>query len=49
LLAATNTPIATIADRCGFTSQSYFTRTFTAAHELPPRDFRRRSQRAFVP
>lgn len=49
LLAATDTPIATIADRCGFTSQSYFTRTFTAAHELPPRDFRRRSQRAFVP
>ncbi|WUJ69904.1 AraC family transcriptional regulator [Kribbella soli] len=49
LLAATNTSIAAIATRCGFTSQSYFTRTFTAAHELPPRDFRRRSQRAFVP
>ncbi|WP_432874480.1 AraC family transcriptional regulator [Kribbella sp. CA-245084] len=49
LLAATNTPIAAIATRCGFTSQSYFTRTFTAAHELPPRDFRQRSQRAFVP
>jgi AraC family cel operon transcriptional repressor len=49
LLAATNLPIAAIATRCGFTSQSYFTRTFTAAHDLPPRDFRRRSQRAFVP
>jgi AraC-like DNA-binding protein/mannose-6-phosphate isomerase-like protein (cupin superfamily) len=49
LLAATNAPIAAIADRCGFSSQSYFTRTFAAAHDLPPRDFRRRSQRAFVP
>jgi AraC family cel operon transcriptional repressor len=49
LLAATNTSIAGIATRCGFTSQSYFTRTFTAAHDLPPREFRRRSQRAFVP
>jgi len=49
LLAATNAPVATIAARCGFTSQSYFTRCFTAAHQLSPRDFRRRSQRAFVP
>jgi AraC family cel operon transcriptional repressor len=49
LLAATNATIATIAARCGFTSQSYFTRCFTTAHDLSPRDFRRRSQRAFVP
>jgi AraC family cel operon transcriptional repressor len=49
LLAATNAPVASIATRCGFTSQSYFTRCFTAAHQLSPRDFRRRSQRAFVP
>jgi AraC-like DNA-binding protein/mannose-6-phosphate isomerase-like protein (cupin superfamily) len=49
LLAATNTPVATIATRCGFTSQSYFTRCFTTAHQLSPREFRRRSQRAFVP
>jgi AraC-like DNA-binding protein/mannose-6-phosphate isomerase-like protein (cupin superfamily) len=49
LLAATNTPVATIATRCGFSSQSYFTRCFTTAHALPPRSFRRRSQRAFVP
>ncbi|MFG1625922.1 AraC family transcriptional regulator [Kribbella sp. NPDC049227] len=49
LLAATNQPVAAIAARCGFTSQSYFTRCFTAAHQLSPRDFRRRSQRAFVP
>ena len=49
LLAATNATIATIATRCGFTSQSYFTRCFTTAHALPPREFRHRSQRAFVP
>jgi AraC-like DNA-binding protein/mannose-6-phosphate isomerase-like protein (cupin superfamily) len=49
LLAATNDPVAAIAARCGFASQSYFTRRFTAAHQLSPREFRRRSQRAFVP
>ncbi|MFB6722846.1 hypothetical protein ACFCV3_21895 [Kribbella sp. NPDC056345] len=49
LLAATNLPIVTIADRCGDTSQSCFTRCFTTAHEVSPRDFRDRSQRAFVP
>jgi AraC family cel operon transcriptional repressor len=49
LLAATNDPVAAIAARCGFTSPSYFTRRFTAAHQLSPREFRRRSQRAFVP
>ena len=49
LLAATNEPVATIAARCGFASQSYFSRCFTAAHHLSPREFRRRSQRAFVP
>jgi AraC-like DNA-binding protein/mannose-6-phosphate isomerase-like protein (cupin superfamily) len=49
LLAATNDAIAGIAARCGFARQSYFTRRFTAAHQLSPREFRRRSQRAFVP
>ncbi len=49
LLAATNTTIAGIATRCGFTSQSYFTRCFTTAHDLTPTTFRLRSQRAFVP
>jgi AraC-like DNA-binding protein len=49
LLAATNAPVAAIATRCGFSSQSYFTRCFTAAHQLSPREFRHRSQRAFVP
>ena len=49
LLAATNLPIAAVATRCGFTSQSYFTRCFTTAHALTPSEFRHRSQRAFVP
>jgi AraC family cel operon transcriptional repressor len=49
LLAATNTTIAGIATRCGFSSQSYFTRCFTTAHNLTPSEFRHRSQRAFVP
>ncbi|HZX02143.1 AraC family transcriptional regulator [Kribbella sp.] len=49
LLAATNISIAGIASRCGFSSQSYFTRCFTAAHALTPTEFRHRSQRAFVP
>jgi AraC family cel operon transcriptional repressor len=49
LLAATNLTIAAIATRCGFTSQSYFTRCFTTAHALTPTEFRHRSQRAFVP
>ena len=49
LLAATNLPVAAIAARCGFTSQSYFTRCFTTAHALIPSEFRHRSQRAFVP
>jgi AraC family cel operon transcriptional repressor len=49
LLAATNATIAHIAARCGFSSQSYFTRCFSTAHDLTPREFRHRSQRAFVP
>lgn len=49
LLAATSAPVAEIATRCGFASQSYFTRCFTAAHAVSPRAFRHQSQRAFVP
>jgi AraC-like DNA-binding protein/mannose-6-phosphate isomerase-like protein (cupin superfamily) len=49
LLAATTDPIAEVAVRCGFSSQSYFTRCFTAAHAMSPRAFRHRAQRAFVP
>lgn len=49
LLATTNDPVTAIAHRCGFSSQSYFTRRFHAAYGLTPRAFRRRAQRAFVP
>lgn len=49
LLAATTDPIADVATRCGFASQSYFTRCFTAAHQASPREFRHHAQRAFVP
>lgn len=49
LLATTNEAVTQIAYRCGFSSQSYFTRCFRSAYELTPREFRRRAQRAFVP
>jgi AraC-like DNA-binding protein len=49
LLAATTDSIAEIAARCGFSSQSYFTRCFTTTHAISPRGFRRDAQRAFVP
>jgi AraC-like DNA-binding protein/mannose-6-phosphate isomerase-like protein (cupin superfamily) len=49
LLATTNQPLALIAARCGFASQSYFSRCFSAAHGISPREFRRNAQRAFVP
>ena len=49
LLAATTEPVTRVALSCGFTSQSYFTRRFSQAHGLSPREFRRRAQRTFVP
>ena len=49
LLAATTDSIAEVAVRCGFSSQSYFTRCFTAADAVSPRTFRHQAQRAFVP
>ena len=49
LLAATSTPVARIATRCGFASQSYFSRCFAAAHAMTPREFRQFAQRGFVP
>ncbi len=49
LLATTDLTVTEIAYRCGFASQSYFTRTFRQAHELAPREFRARARRAFVP
>lgn len=49
LLATTAEPVTAIAYRCGFASQSYFSRCFHRAHGMAPRAFRRRAQRAFVP
>lgn len=49
LLATTDASVTAIAERCGFGSQSYFTRCFHRAHQASPRDFRRRARRAFVP
>ncbi|WP_212732716.1 helix-turn-helix transcriptional regulator [Streptomyces oceani] len=49
LLSATSEPVTAIAQRCGFASQSYFTRCFRAAHGMSPREYRQRAWRAFVP
>ncbi|NDL59173.1 helix-turn-helix domain-containing protein [Phytoactinopolyspora mesophila] len=49
LLATTADSVTSIAHRCGFSSQSYFTRCFRDVYELTPREFRREAQRAFVP
>jgi AraC family cel operon transcriptional repressor len=49
LLARTSVSVTEIAYRCGYSSQSYFTRCFAAAHHMSPRAFRQRAHRAFVP
>jgi AraC-like DNA-binding protein len=40
LLLTTNEPLAAIAGRCGFYDQSHFTKVFTQAKQLTPRQFR---------
>lgn len=40
LLLTTNESLAVIADRCGFFDQSHFTKVFTHAKQLTPRQFR---------
>jgi AraC-like DNA-binding protein len=49
LLDTTSESVTRIAHRCGFSSQSYFTRCFRAAYGVPPREYRRRTWQAFVP
>ncbi|AYY15381.1 AraC family transcriptional regulator [Actinobacteria bacterium YIM 96077] len=49
LLATSTESITAIAHRCGFSSQSYFTRRFRDLRDVSPREFRRQAQRAFVP
>ncbi|MGO4694885.1 helix-turn-helix domain-containing protein [Paenibacillus sp. 2TAB26] len=45
LLSQTATPIKTIAERCGFSSVHYFSRTFAEAKGIPPAAFREASRR----
>ncbi|WP_198961946.1 AraC family transcriptional regulator [Pseudonocardia sp. MH-G8] len=49
LLGTTSESVTRIAHRCGFSSQSYFTRCFRGAYGMPPKEYRRRSGQAFVP
>lgn len=49
LLATTSDTITDISARCGFASQSYFTRCFRRAHGMSPREFRLRAGRSVVP
>lgn len=49
LLATTTEPVTRIAYRCGFSSQSYFTRCFGVANRVAPTEYRRRAWQAFVP
>lgn len=49
LLGTTPEPVTRIAHRCGFSSQSYFTRRFGGAHGISPKEYRRRAWQAFVP
>lgn len=49
LLRSTPIPIAEIAHRCGFSTQSYFSRRFRLVEGMSPRDFRERSRRVTVP
>lgn len=49
LLATTAEPIGRIAERCGFTSQSYFGRCFRQRYGQTPREYREHARRAVVP
>lgn len=49
LLRSTPASIADIAQRCGFSTQSYFSRLFRRTYGLTPRDFRERARHALVP
>jgi AraC-like DNA-binding protein len=49
LLATNAGSVTDIAYRCGFASPSYFSRLFRHAYRVSPREYRQRTQRAFVP
>jgi len=44
LLATTSLPITSIAEECGFSSQSHFTASFRTAHASTPAEYRTRLQ-----
>ncbi|MBN6051673.1 helix-turn-helix domain-containing protein, partial [Nonomuraea sp. RK-328] len=49
LLTTTTEGIGRIAQRCGFSGQSYFGRLFRETYGMAPRDYREASRRAVVP
>jgi AraC-like DNA-binding protein len=49
LLAATTEPVGRVSERCGFSSQSYFSRRFSDQFGVSPRQYRDRARRAVVP
>lgn len=49
LLATTPLSLTEIAARCGYSSPSYFSRTFHVTQGVSPREFRRRARQAILP
>jgi AraC-like DNA-binding protein len=49
LLATTSISLTEIAGRCGFSSLSYFSRSFRATQGVSPREFRQRTRQAVLP
>ncbi len=49
LLTSTTASVSEIGQRCGFSTQSYFTRCFRRAYGVSPRRFRERERRIVVP
>jgi AraC family transcriptional regulator, dual regulator of chb operon len=49
LLTSTPASVSEVAQRCGFSTQSYFTRCFRRTHGVSPREFRERERRIVVP
>ena len=48
LLELTNKSIAEIAEECGFTDASYFTKTFKSAMGITPKDYRNKFKEDFI-
>lgn len=49
LLATTSASLTEISYRCGFSSPSYFSKSFHSSRGVSPRDFRRRAREAVLP